>query len=175
MTRPGSATGPVPTTRARHETYNHYVYEEVVPFIRTHCQGPVPIVTTGSSVGALHALNLFLRRADLFAGTIAMSGVYDLTYYSRGYFDDNVYFNSPAHYLPGWNDGAMLDHMRHSNIVIASGQGAYEAPHYSRHISDILHGKGVPHLLDLWGHDMTHDWPTWRNMLPHFLGTRFGG
>ena len=27
--------------------------------------------------------------------------------------------------------------------------------------------------LDIWGEDMKHDWPTWRAMLPHYLGTRF--
>ena len=30
---------------------------------------------------------------------IAMSGVYDLKTYSDGYWDEQVYFNSPIHYL----------------------------------------------------------------------------
>ena len=45
-------------------------------------------------------MNLFLKRPDLINGVIAMSGVYDLTEYTKGYFDDQVYYNSPAHYLP---------------------------------------------------------------------------
>jgi esterase/lipase superfamily enzyme len=37
----------------------------------------------------------------------------------------------------------------------------------------ILSGKGIPHTVDLWGHDVNHDWPWWRKMLPHYLGTKF--
>jgi len=51
-----------------------------------------------------------------------------------------------------------------------SGQGNYEAPERSRALSDILHAKGIPHTLDLWGADVDHDWPWWRKMLPYALG-----
>jgi len=154
----------------RHQQYNQYVIEEVVPFIHNHSKGLVPIVTTGASLGALHAANNFFRRPDIFSGTIAMSGSYDLKTYSRGYSDDNVYFNSPIDYLPGWEDNNMLEKMRQGKIVIASGQGSYEDPNASKRLSDILHSKSVNHWLDLWGQDMKHDWPTWRQMLPYFLG-----
>ncbi len=62
----------------RHQQFNAYVEQEVVPFIHTHSSRENPIITTGASLGALHAANMFFRRPDLFAGTIAMSGVYDL-------------------------------------------------------------------------------------------------
>jgi esterase/lipase superfamily enzyme len=153
----------------RHQQYNRYVVEEVVPFIHNHSKGLVPIVTTGASLGALHAANNFFRRPDIFSGTIAMSGSYDLKTYSKGYFDDNVYFNSPVDYLPNWGDNYMLEKMRLGKIVIASGQGPYEDPNASKRLSDILHSKSVNHWLDLWGQDMRHDWPTWRQMLPYFL------
>ncbi|WP_337864733.1 alpha/beta hydrolase-fold protein [Ignavibacterium sp.] len=153
----------------RHQQYNRYIVEEVVPFIHSHCRGLVPIITTGASLGALHAANIFFRRPDIFSGTIAMSGSYDLKSYTKGYYDDNVYFNSPVDYLPHWNDQFMLSHMRKGKIIIASGQGAYEDPDASRRLSDILNSKGVRHWLDLWGYDMPHDWPTWRKMLPYFL------
>lgn len=157
----------------RHQQYNRYIVEEVVPFIHNKCGGLVPIVTTGASLGALHAANNFLRRPDIFSGTIAMSGSYDLKDYTKGFFDDNCYFNSPEDYLPHWNDGYMIDKMRQAKIIIASGQGNYENPHASRRLANILHSKGVPHELSLWGNEWTHDWPTWRAMLPFFLGNRF--
>ena len=154
----------------RHQQYNQYVTEEVVPFIKRHCSETVPIITTGSSLGALHAINSFFRRPDLFAGTIAMSGNYNLKYYTNGYYDDNCYFNSPVDYLPNWNDENILNQLRNKSIIIASGQGPYEDPDSSRRLSDILNSKGISHWLDLWGYDITHDWPTWRKMLPYFLG-----
>lgn len=102
-------------------------------------------------------------------GVIAMSGIYDLKNYTEGYFDDNCYYNSPVDYLSGLNDEKIFSDMKNKNIIIASGQGAYEDPGASRKLSDILHSKNIPHWLDLWGDDMTHDWPTWKKMLPYFL------
>jgi esterase/lipase superfamily enzyme len=161
-----------PSNKAiRHQQYNQYITEEVTPFIRQLGSSSVPIVTTGASLGALHATNLFLRNPYVFAGTIAMSGNYDLKSYTNGYYDDNCYFNSPVDYLPRWNDENILNLLRHKSIIIASGQGSYEDPDASQKLSDILNAKGIQHWLDLWGHDMPHDWPTWRDMLPYFLGS----
>lgn len=158
----------------RHGQYNNYVSEEVAPFIWNHIGGRLPIITTGASLGALHGANMFFRRPDIFGGTIAMSGVYDLTEYSDGYMDEDVYFNSPIHYLSNLSDHDTLENLRRSNhIHILSGSGAYEAPDASRKLSWLLSVKGISHELDIWGADMRHDWPTWRAMLPHYLATRF--
>lgn len=164
-----------PAHRAiRQQQFNEYVVNEVVPFIHHHCQGRVMTITTGASLGAFHAANTLFRRPDLFDGTIAMSGTYDVKMYCDGYFDDNCYFNSPVDYLPSLNDDYYLPLLRSKqHIYILSGQGSYEAPHHSRWLADILSAKGIPNYLDLWGHDMPHDWPTWRKMLPHYLGSRF--
>ena len=158
----------------RHQHYNNYIINEVVPFIYNHCRGQLMIVTSGASVGAFHAANMLFRRPDIFDGTIAMSGSYDIKYYTEGYYDDNCYFNSPIDYLPGLNDDYYLPMLRNKrHIYILTGQGSYEAPQRSRDLAAVLQAKGIPHYLDVWGHDMPHDWPTWRKMLPHYLGTRF--
>src|SRR5690606_128186 len=60
----------------RHQQWNQYVFEEVVPFIRNTTSWDTPIITCGASFGALHSMNLFLKRPDLINGVIAMSGVY---------------------------------------------------------------------------------------------------
>jgi esterase/lipase superfamily enzyme len=158
----------------RHQQFNAYVAEEVVPFIKMHSSDNTPIITSGASLGALHAANMFFRRPDLFAGTIAMSGVYDLTSYTKGYFDEDVYFNSPTHYLPNLNDEHMLNQIRQSNhIHIMTGSGSFEDPDASRKLAGILQAKGIHCDLDIWGGDMTHDWPTWRAMLPYVVDQKF--
>lgn len=158
----------------RHQQFNGYVAEEVVPFIKNDCGGgDVPIITAGASLGALHALNTLFRRPDLFAGTIAMSGSYDLSDYTKGYYDEDVYFNSPADYVSNMEDEGLLSKLREKKILILSGQGNYENPDASRRFSGILHAKGIPHELDLWGFDMPHDWPTWRAMLPYVIDQKF--
>ncbi|MEO8166846.1 MAG: alpha/beta hydrolase-fold protein [bacterium] len=165
---------PPPYKAIRHQQYNDYVMEEVVPFIRTMTSQDTQIITTGASLGALHAANMFFRRPDVFDGTIAMSGSYDVKAYSDGYYDDNCYFNSPVDYLPNLNDEHQLALLRSKkHIHILSGQGDYEAPDRSLQLGRILEAKGIPHEIDLWGYDVPHEWPTWRSMLPHVLGTRF--
>lgn len=155
----------------RHEQYNGYVAEEVVPFIYSDCGSRVPIITTGASLGALHAANTFFRRPDLFRGTIAMSGSYDLHDYTKGYSDDLTYFNSPVHYMQNWHDGYIWNLQAHCmGIILATGQGSYEKPSATADMSRVLYSRSIPHWADYWGHDMPHDWPTWRAMLPYFLG-----
>jgi esterase/lipase superfamily enzyme len=88
----------------RQNQFNDYVFNEVIPYIKTHSSNDTMVFTCGASFGALHAMNLFLKRPDMINGVISMSGVYDLTEYTKGYWDDQVYFNSPQHYVPNLND-----------------------------------------------------------------------
>jgi esterase/lipase superfamily enzyme len=158
----------------RHQQFNSYVYEEVVPFIKNATSWETPIFICGASFGALHSMNLFLKRPDLFNGVIAMSGVYDLSEYTKGYFDDDVYFNSPQHYMPNLSDHHLLQQIRSSaHIYIFSGSGDYEDPGASRSFAGILYNKGINYELDIWGGEWPHDWTTWRAVLPHYLHTRF--
>lgn len=157
----------------RHNQFNDYVLREVVPFIHTHTSNETPIILCGASFGALHSMNLYLKRPDLFGGVIAMSGVYDLMEYTSGFYDDQVYFNSPIHYIPNLNDHETLEKIRGGKIIIASGSGEYEDPDANRRFSGVLHTKSIPHALEIWGQEWKHDWPTWKKMLPYFIENRF--
>lgn len=157
----------------RHAQFNDYVYNEVVPYIKSKTSAETPIITSGASFGALHAANLFFKNPWLINGCIAMSGAYDLSGYTKGYWDDHVYFNSPMHYLQHLSDDNTLNQIRRGNIHILTGSGDWEAPEASRNFSRLLHHKSIPHNLDVWGHDIPHDWPSWRKMLPYMLATHF--
>lgn len=158
----------------RHLQFNEYVYNEVIPFIKTQTSPDTPIIVCGASFGALHSMNLFLKRPDLINGVLAMSGVYDLTEYTKGYYDDDVYFNSPQHYIPNLNDHGILEQIRRSrHIHIFTGSGPYEDPNASRSFASLLYNKGINYELDVWGAEWPHDWNTWRAVLPHYLETRF--
>ena len=158
----------------RHDQWNQYIYNEVIPYIKLNSGENTPIYISGASFGALHSMNLFLKRPDLLNGVIAMSGVYDLTEYSGGFMNDTVYYNSPAHYMPNLTDHHLLETIRSSNhIHILTGSGSYEDPKAGGEFAKILYNKGISYEFDNWGEDYNHDWPTWRNMLPHYIGTRF--
>ena len=153
----------------RHNQFNQYIFEEVIPFIRSHTSPETPIFTSGASFGAFHSMNLFLKRPDLLNGVIAMSGVYDLMEYTDGFYDDQVYFNSPIHFIPNLSDHETLEKIRKGKIIIATGSGSYEDPEANRRFSVVLNSKSIPHQLEIWGQDIHHDWTTWRKMLPELL------
>jgi esterase/lipase superfamily enzyme len=158
----------------RHQQWNDYVFNEVVPFLKINTSNETPVITCGASFGALHSMNLFLKRPDLINGVIAMSGVYDLTEYTKGHYDNDVYFNSPAHFMPNLSDHSTLEEIRKSrNIHIVTGSGSYEDPESSGKFAKILYDKGISYELDIWGEEWPHDWNTWRAMLPHYIGSRF--
>jgi esterase/lipase superfamily enzyme len=150
--------------------YDSYIMEEVLPLIRNECgQGARPL-TTGASLGAFLAVNCYFKHPDQFRGVIAMSGSYDIRSYLYDYYDTNVYFNNPMDYVANLNDDYYLPILREADsIVITTGQGAFEAPNRSRDFSRMLSSKGIPHVLDVWGHDVNHDWDWWRKMLPYFI------
>ena len=168
---------PVREAARRNALYAAYIEEEVVPHIRRVTSNQnARLAISGASFGAFHAANQFFRRPDLFDTLIAMSGFYDLEPdYTEGYMDDNLYFNNPVSYLGNMPEGRTLDRLRHeTQIHIISGQGNYEAPHCSKKLSTLLWNKGIGNNLDLWGHDVPHDWPSWRDMLPYYVGNRLG-
>lgn len=157
-----------------HNQWNYYVYDEVIPFIKSDTSWDTPIYVCGASFGALHSANLFFKRPDLLNGCIPMSGVYELTEYTLGYYDDDVYFNSPMHYVPNMHDYLTLEHIRRSNhIHLFSGSGEYEEPDSARRFAGVLYNKGINYELDIWGNEWRHDWNTWRAVLPHYIGSRF--
>jgi esterase/lipase superfamily enzyme len=161
---------------ARHEQYNGYIMNEVVPFIRNHCNQPEgTIAVTGCSMGAYHAANFFFRHPFVFDTVIAISGIYDLKLFIGDWMDDTVYFNSPLHYLRNLNDENVLNKLRQNTIVVAVGRGAWEEEMIADtdELKEILEAKGIPAWIDYWGNDVDHDWPWWRVMLPYFVGKLF--
>ena len=162
---------PVPEQARRQAMYSRYIEDEVVPYIRAvdGFDAARPI-TTGASFGCFHAANALFRRPDLFGGTIGMSGFYDLSGgYFKGYSDSNCYFNNPMWYVANLEGDALETLRRDSRIAIVAGRGAYEKPEATTRFHELLDRKGIGHIYELWGHDVNHDWPWWRKMLPFYL------
>ena len=136
----------------RHALYEEYVLNEVMPLMQQKNPHPCTIVH-GCSLGAFQAANLAFRHPQHFQKLVAFSGRYDLTLRIEtfpdlfgGYYDENVYFHTPSHFLVNLNCDRHLAHLRRMDIVMAVGN---EDPflHNNRQLSDILHVKGVHNLL----------------------------
>jgi esterase/lipase superfamily enzyme len=166
---------PVEERARRHENYENWVLQDVVPWIAADCAGPTEIAALGVSLGAFHAVNIALRHADVFPLAIGLSGNYDpTTWHPWGDQGSSTYFNNPMAYVRNLN-GDHLDWLRaHVHIVLVVGQGAWEvdptkALPSTRAFGALLAEKGLGFELDVWGYDIPHDWPSWRAQLQHHL------
>jgi esterase/lipase superfamily enzyme len=149
--------------------FHSAVRNEIVPAIHADLGGSdQPIVTAGASIGAFNALAVLCRYPDVFKVAIGMSGTYRLERFFEGQFSDDLYFASPADFLPGL-EGPQLEELRTRQVILASGEGAWEDIGESWHVAETLGRKGVPNRVDSWGPEWEHDWPTWWRMLPHYL------
>jgi esterase/lipase superfamily enzyme len=118
----------------------------------------------------------YVHRAADFGVQIAdhLLGTFDLEVDGHGLFDgrwnDDFYFSSPLHYLPALPDGDQLGTLRHRFVLLATGSGRWEDAGQSRRLADVLGSKGIPNRVDDWGSRYDHDWQTWHEMLPKYLG-----
>jgi esterase/lipase superfamily enzyme len=166
---------PIEERARRHSRFESWVIEQVVPWISADCGGVNEFATIGCSLGAFHAANFALKRADLFPLAICLSGNYDpSSWRAWGEQGDATYFNNPMSYVANLH-GDHLNWLRSRvSLLLVVGQGAWEVdPTRSlpstRAFAERLADKGIPHELDVWGFDIPHDWPSWRAQLAHHL------
>jgi len=155
---------------ARHVQYESYVMDEVLPLVR-QLGGPhrgSQIAALGCSFGGFHAANIALRHPDVFTAFLAMGASFDLSSFLSGYYDDDCYFNIPAHYIPNTSDPWYLDRYRHNTYVLATGEHDI-CRGQTEHMAQIMRAKGIPVRLDVWGNGSDHDWPEWQKMVRAYL------
>ncbi|HEY6961538.1 MAG TPA: alpha/beta hydrolase-fold protein [Gaiellaceae bacterium] len=163
---------PLEERAQRHGHYEWWILTRLVPFVQADAKTH-ELLAAGCSFGAYHAANFCLKRADLFPLAICMSGVYDVTVQGGGDRGDAVYFNNPMAYVANLG-GDHLDWLRaHASLLLVCGQGQWEdttgALESTKHFGWLLSEKGIRHEVDLWGHDVPHDWPSWRRQIAHHL------
>jgi esterase/lipase superfamily enzyme len=150
--------------------FQDFVGQELVPAIRTDCRTPdIEIVTAGSSIGAFHALAVLCRYPRVFSRALCMSGTYDLARFVGAPITDDFRAASPLHWLPNMPDSPHLHAIRERFVLLASGEGNAEDIGESWRTAHVLGARGIPNRVDSWGPDWTHDWPTWRKMLPAYM------
>jgi esterase/lipase superfamily enzyme len=158
------------TPRARIERqmqYERYVMDEVLPLVHKENASP-HLATLGCSFGGYHAATIALRHPDVFTAFLSMSGVFDLSPFLAGYYDQDYYFHLPLHFLPNLSDSWYLDRYRHNTYVLATAEHDVGREENER-LAHLLREKNVPCRLDVWGHGAGHDWPWWQRMVQTYL------
>ena len=157
----------------RHIAFEEYVLNEVLPLMASKNGHPCTIAH-GCSLGAFHAVNIAFRHPHLFRKVCALSGRYDLTLSVEhfgnlfdGYYDENIYYHTPSHFLPNLTDPGRLERLRGMDIVLIVGA---QDPFLdnNRTLSQALWGKGIGHSLMTWD-GRAHQGAAWRGMVPLYL------
>jgi esterase/lipase superfamily enzyme len=161
-----------PADKARRANdFNHAVVHEIVPLIHSLIGSPQKLIAHGCSFGGYQASVFFLRHPEIFDTGISLSGNVSIRFTLGDFFNDDVYFNDPLMFVPNMHDSGQLDRLRENFLILCCGQGAWEEwQGESRELDYYLSVKGIPHVLDLWGYDVNHDWNWWKPQIVHFLG-----
>jgi esterase/lipase superfamily enzyme len=160
----------------RHLAYEKFVAHELVPWIRNDCRSAnIPIATTGTSLGGFYACNFGLKFPQFFNYALCLSSRYEMRDFAGGNDSLDFYYNNPMAYVPNLN-GSNLEAVREAvHFVLVCGQGKWEDGNIeeAQQFAGILSAKEISHQLDLWGHDVAHEWPWWRRQVRLHLAQRF--
>jgi len=151
----------------RHDDYDRYLANEVVPFIRGRTAPDARIATLGASFGAYHAVNFGFRHPDLVDKVVGFSGKYDIHSFLDGYWDELAYFHCPTAYVPNLS---VEDATRLSEMDIAIVTGATDnILSGTTDLLRILENRWIRHRGHVWDAPYGHDWNWWREQIRSYV------
>jgi esterase/lipase superfamily enzyme len=155
----------------QHARYERFIVDELVPYIRQDCQSPgARMATVGCSFGAFYAVNTALKYPQHFHGALGLSGRYRSETFLGGHEGHHTYMNKPLAHVAGLS-GADLHAARQVGFTLVAGRGAFEGrcTTETAEMALALQRMGIPAKLDLWGHDVSHEWVWWKRQILHHL------
>ena len=178
----GVLNGDLPLRRRAEAQEKYFVYltAELAPRILAlnKAEKGTKIWCAGVDLGAYQAVNCRLRRPEVFAGAIGLSGLYDVRRFLGNASDDLVLRNAPLASLAeeGLVDKKLLAKAEENTLLLCAGQGSYEGDALvdTQAMADALTGCGLPVHLEVWGSDVSHDWYWWGKELNLFAARVFG-
>ncbi len=159
----------------RHLTFEKYVMEELVPFIRRDLESPTArISVAGCSLGAMYAAIFALKYPDVFSWALCMSGRYDAFHFMDGHRDLDTYLLSPLAFVPHLQGEDLVKVQENTHLTLVCGQGAWEEGciEETTEFGEILDQKEIPNHTDIWGRDVSHGWDWWRRQVRFHLVRR---
>src|SRR5690606_25859809 len=82
----------------RYRAYERWLVHQVVP--RVHERAPADLIAVGASLGAYHALQLGISRADIAPRVLTLSGNFDpASWHAWGEHGEHMHWTNPSRYL----------------------------------------------------------------------------
>ncbi|TDE17158.1 esterase family protein [Dyadobacter psychrotolerans] len=157
----------------RHMQYESYILNEVVPLVKRQNKHR-SLAAAGCSLGGYHAVNIALKHPNIFNKVVGMSARYDLTksleFFAdlfNGYFDENIYYNMPNHFVPRITDKKLLNQLGKMDITMVVGREDSFLPDNEK-LSYSLNQIGVGHQFHVWEEE-AHKPRYWREMVKLYL------
>lgn len=147
---------------ARHDSYERYVIDEVLPFVQQINDNPF-LMVHGCSFGAIHAMLFGLRYPHLFGRVLAFAGYYNTSRFLENYYDEQVHLHHPINLVRYLHDPEIIQQLRRMDIIMAIGRDDSGAAS-NQALSDALWEKGIWHAMRWWD-GWAHDWPFWQQMM----------
>ena len=147
----------------RHIQYESFILDEVIPYIKSNNRINYLIVA-GVDLGGYHAINLALKYPKQFGKAIGISGVYDIKHLLDEFYNENIYYNNPADYMPNLNKQSLLNEIRDVDFRLVSFTNDQRKEEADQ-MSNILRMKFIEHELDIWDIDESEEWELWKQML----------
>ena len=151
---------------AGHRRYERFVLDELMPFLRARSGWAGRVGCAGASFGAFYAADFTLKHPDVFEWALCLSGRYRTGPFLEGADPGDAYFDQPLAFVPNLS-GDALEAVRRSHLTLVVGLGPYEGRCVDETLAlaGVLSERGIPHHLDVWGHDVSHEWVWWRRQL----------
>ncbi|MDR2722285.1 MAG: hypothetical protein LBB54_00950 [Cellulomonadaceae bacterium] len=152
-----------------YERWLSHIVNEFVPTVVAEREQKV--LLTGASMGAYHAANLFFRWPRQVDGLIALSGVYSPAPFLDfvNHMRPDVLANSPLDYLTQPVDSARLEAYAAARLVFCAGGAEPDMRDDTIALGQLMEEQGIAAWVDIWGDDVTHDWPWWHKQISYFL------
>lgn len=150
----------------RYLKYQTFICDELIPFVKEQSDSNY-IILSGVGFGAYHAANLAFKFPDKFGKFIGMDGLYDVTPYMNGFYNDTVYYNSPLHFLPRLDDSNTLEKYEKLDLRLISSNTNPTFEDHTERFSNILKERTISHIFDQKDVELDGDleeWDFWKEI-----------
>ena len=132
----------------KYQQFEQTILKDIIGFANYETEED-KLIFAGFGFGGYHALNITLKYPSIAKGLLTIGGSYDVKNYVNGYFDDQLYFNSPLDYLFGLTDKKFIAEYKKIGMIISSGS-LDDSFEQNRYISKLLFEKNINHLFDVY-------------------------
>jgi esterase/lipase superfamily enzyme len=152
--------------------YERYIMDELVPFVHHQAQND-NLAIAGASFGGYTVSKFFFKYPHVFKLGIALSSTFQMKSLLEGYYDDDVYFNSPTDFIPNISDPGFYNQVNNGSLFWMFCGANDICIQENDEFHALLDSKGIRHWYDRWDPPCDHHEYWWKKQLPMVMQTLY--